>query len=134
MKRFFVLFILFLVFLSVFVFGAMDPYTPFCEHQGYKVEVSEEGTYCVFDDREKCDLTDFFDESCGAEYKKEFSCVEEGNPVFGFEQCCFGSTPYLGFGAIGQPFCKNILFQPEVWLIILIIVAVVLFYIKRKKK
>jgi hypothetical protein len=91
--------------------AALNPYPPFCEHQGYKITTTANGTqYCDFGDGNSCEIKEFRDEECGAKYIKEFPCVENG-PVFGFEKCCEGKEPsFMGCGIhflIGQPSCRN---------------------------
>lgn len=134
-----------LVFVLPFAFAAMSPYEPFCEHQGYKIEIEEHKQYCVFNDAERCELNEFYKGECGAKYVKGFPCVEEGNLVFHFEECCEGSEPYLKPNYIGQAACKKvsvfekaemIFYMPIGWFIILLVIIAIIigavFYLKRK--
>ena len=92
--------LLFALLFVPLVSAAMDPYVPYCEHMGYTME----GSDCVFDDGNRCPIAGFFDGACGSEYVKEFPCVQNGEPVFEYEDCCDG-VPYIERGMIGQSKC-----------------------------
>lgn len=107
------------IFLVIFVFtflgigsaeAAMNPAPPFCERQGYSVTPRENGTeYCDFGDGNKCEIWEFYNGECGKEYSTgNFPCVEEGNPVFNFDQCCEGLEPHLKCMYVGQQTCRQI--------------------------
>jgi len=63
-------------------------------------------TYCIFTDGNRCIAEDFFEGTCGAEYKiDKLLCVKE-EVVFNFEECCDGYQRYLACGMAGQPYCR----------------------------
>jgi len=88
----------------------MPPAPFFCERNGYSM--SEDGKFCDFDDGNSCDIWEFHSGECGEEYRKDsMPCVEEGEPVFHFDECCEGHEPsMMGCGTvmiIGQPHCRK---------------------------
>ncbi|MBT3691109.1 hypothetical protein HOG16_02600 [Candidatus Woesearchaeota archaeon] len=101
-----ILILMFVFILSFSSYAAMDAVTPFCEHQGYAID--RENLKCVFDDGNSCDIGDFYSGDCGVEYVKDFPCVESGEFVFHFEECCDGLMSHIKGGYIGQPMCKPI--------------------------
>ena len=69
----------------------------------------ENKEYCNFGNGEKCEIWGFYNGDCGEEYNNDnFSCVKEGNIVFGFEKCCEGLEPNIRCGVFGQPSCREI--------------------------
>ena len=115
MKKSFLL-ILILGFLIPIVSSAMPPFSYFCEYQNYSVIQIEElndsrGTYgeviCLFDDGNVCPIRSFFNGTCGQDYRREFRCIEVGEPYFSFSECCAGSEPWIKPGYIGQPHCRD---------------------------
>ena len=138
MKKKLFIVLIFLIFLISFSSGAINPYPPFCAHQGYQVT---EDRYCDFGDGTKCSLEEFYKGYCGTEYQKEFPCVKEGNHVFSFEECCEGSEPYIEFGIVGQPSCEKTGFlsgwmQPEILVIFVVTILIIagFLYMQKKKK
>lgn len=107
--------VLLVIFLVTF-FGiqytqaAMSPAPPFCENQGYTVTERVNGTqYCDFGDGNRCEIWEFYRGECGEEYNTgNFPCVEEGQPVFHFEECCEGLEPHLECNVAGQTQCRKI--------------------------
>lgn len=100
-----------IIFIAVFfslslVSAAMDPAPPFCEHQGYKIERTGDNVTCVFDDGKSCEIREFYQGTCGKEYRREQRCVPLGEPVFEYDRCCQGA-PYLPQGYIGQATCRH---------------------------
>ena len=88
--------------------AAMNPAPPFCTRQGYTLtEMENQTQHCVFSDGNKCEIWEFYRGECGSEYRKEFSCVSEGDPVFSFDKCCDGLEPYLKCRMFGQPTCRQ---------------------------
>jgi len=127
---------IFVVLLSLFSFAAMDSTGPFCEHQGYAVD--EGNRLCILDDGNSCDIMDFFNGDCGVEYLKEFPCVEEGEFVFHFEECCEGLMSHIKGGAFGQPRCQpdtlgNRITAINFYPLFYLIIPVVVIYLNWKK-
>lgn len=44
--------------------------------------------YCVFDENNRCEFTEFYENKCGEEFQKEIKCVKKGESVYSFEMCC----------------------------------------------
>jgi len=149
MKKVFTLAIIFIsFFITQDVFAAMSPAEPFCEHQGYDVVVAghpKELTLCQFDDGKSCEVWNFYNGKCGLEYRRDFSCVEQGKPVFSFDTCCDGLVPHARRNLLGQGTCQpkikalkeNIIdytiYNPIAWVIGLILLAGIIIVIKRRK-
>ena len=105
------------ILLVIFVFtflgmnaaeAAMPPAPFFCERQGYSLMEENGKQYCDFGDGNKCEMWEFYRGECGQEYiKGDFPCVEEGQPVFNFDQCCEGLEPHLKCGYAGQQTCRH---------------------------
>ncbi len=79
---------------SCSVHAAMDSAPPFCQHQGYTLNPFSDHATSMFDDGKSCDLREFYQGTCGKEYRRDFQCVPLGEPVFEFDHCCEGA-PYL---------------------------------------
>jgi hypothetical protein len=139
-----------IIFVVPFItFAAKDPMPAYCEHQGYKIDWGtylKNGTgdvFCVFDDTNKCIMSDFYFGSCGSEFKKDFSCRQKDELIFsGFEKCCNGLTSYITPGVLGQPSCQpilkayigNIFLNPISWItIVIMIIALVTFWMLKRK-
>mgnify|MGYP006422047283 FL=1 len=109
MKKIIVL-IIFILLIST-VFAAMEPTSPYCEHQGYTVDQrgdSRDTYYCIFDDGSECLTGEFYAGYCGQEYVKDFPCRQEGEVFFPeFEECCEGLESSNGWFhmTVGQPQC-----------------------------
>lgn len=72
-----------------------------CAQRGYEVVGSE----CVFPDGTRCALAAFAAGSCGAEFKTEDYCVEEGKQVWDEDKCCKGLVAKEGEG--GELRCQK---------------------------
>ena len=62
----------------------------YCEHMGYNLEINNVNNllFCVFDNLEKCDATEFYNGECGQERVKEFPLRKNGEFVYiEFEKC-----------------------------------------------
>ena len=70
------------------VFAIPNPAPIYCENMGY---VSN-GTHCVFDDGESCELWAFYNGECGQDYVKELPCKQIGESVPPGYECCEGLT------------------------------------------
>jgi Domain of unknown function (DUF333) len=117
------------------VSAALPPAPYFCERQGYQYQQLENGTsYCLFDDGEKCESWEFVNGRCGQNYLKEFPCVEKGQAVFNFEECCGDLEPYLPRNMLGQPTCQTKQNSNYYYLIPLIFLAGIIYIIYRLKK
>jgi len=125
-----------------FVSGAMYPDDPAsCTERGYEL-INES---CVFPDGNKCDMYEFVVGICGAEYKTEDYCVEEGRPVWDKNECCEGTIAYLKPGMAGQAGCQDIsIFErvcnqikygAYVWIlgIIVLVILVAIYFMKKRR-
>ncbi|OIO18393.1 MAG: hypothetical protein COY69_02710 [Candidatus Magasanikbacteria bacterium CG_4_10_14_0_8_um_filter_32_14] len=88
----------------------------FCEKQGYNLEKGNgcQPRICVFPDGSKCSSDTFLHGTCGVEFRKPTSCVENGHIVQGYEVCCNGKK-LLNYGAgeySGYATCESFLTYP----------------------
>lgn len=167
MKKKYIFLLAGIIFLTLFAIVLVSATVPaihfinqypkqYCEHMGY---IYEPGNHtignCIFPDNNSCEVRDFFGDSCGQEYKKEFPCRQEGEAVIiQFEECCEGLVPldlaYSGIFhplTIGPPSCikepnffaKYLKYSLTFWLIVLVVFIVVLIliikhFLKKRKR
>jgi len=86
MKKIILGFILSFLITIISVIAIPNPAPIYCENMGY----TSDGSSCIFDDGESCELLDFYNGVCGAEYVKELTCKQEGESLSPGYECCEG--------------------------------------------
>jgi len=61
-----------------------NPAPIYCEEMGY----TQDETYCIFPDGERCELWAFFRGECGSEYIIDLPCTEVGYSLLPGYECC----------------------------------------------
>jgi hypothetical protein len=131
----------FVLFLSIpFISNAaINPLYKECSQRGYNIS----GKYCVFPDSTRCLLDDFNTGKCGEKWMTDDYCVPEGKYVWDSGRCCEGLVAYLPKGVAGQASCqpKSKTFLKKTFLdsyggalILVLVLGILLFVLKRKKR
>lgn len=104
--------IIFLILPLVYSEESVPLPVAYCEHQGYAIEINNNGSLdCRFNTENKCDSWNFWKGECGTEWKKERPLIRnEGESVYlEFEKCKEGLISSESKYVLEQPKCEKLI-------------------------